>query len=179
MAEEDTDEKPRKKGFSFLKIFLFVILPLLITSGTVTGLYLAGVFGAGESQAVSEDGGDGEEAAQNSDEEKGAEGPAIYVSLDPPFVVNFADSGNARFLQITVEVMTRDPKVEEHVKHNMPAIRNNLVMLFSSQTTDSVSSLEGKEALREETLTSIQDILETETGDPGIEAVYFTSFVMQ
>lgn len=178
MAEEDTDEKPKKKGFSFLKLFLFVILPLLITSGTVTGLYVAGVFGGGDTQATSEDG-ESTDASQDGEEDKGTEGPALYISLDPPFVVNFADSGNARFLQITVEVMTRDPKVEEHVKRHMPAIRNNLVMLFSSQTTESVSSLEGKEALREETLSSIQEILETETGEPGIEAVYFTSFVMQ
>ena len=49
----------------------------------------------------------------------------------------------------------------------------------SSQTYDSVSTLEGKEALREEALSVIQEILEEETGDPGVEAVYFTSFVMQ
>lgn len=178
MAEDDTDEKPKKKGFSFLKLFLFVILPLLITSGTVTGLYLGGVFGGGDEHVASEDG-ENTDAAQDGEEDKGTEGPAMYVSLDPPFVVNFANSGNARFLQITVEIMTRNPQVEEQVKRHMPAIRNNLVMLFSSQTTESVSSLEGKEALREETLASIQEILEAETGDPGIEAVYFTSFVMQ
>lgn len=178
MADEDADEKPKKKGFSFLKLFLFVILPLLITSGTVTGLYVAGVFGGGDTQATSEDG-ESADAGQDGEEDKGEAGPAIYVALDPPFVVNFADTGSARFLQITVEVMTRNPKVEEDVKRHMPAIRNNLVMLFSSQTTESVGTLEGKEALRDETLASIQDILETETGDPGIEAVYFTSFVMQ
>ncbi|VAX05680.1 hypothetical protein MNBD_GAMMA19-792, partial [hydrothermal vent metagenome] len=38
---------------------------------------------------------------------------------------------------------------------------------------------EGKETLREEALEVVQQILEEETGDPGIEAVYFTSFVMQ
>jgi len=75
--------------------------------------------------------------------------------------------------------MSRHKEVEEQVKNHMPVIRNNLVLLFSSQTYDSVSTLEGKEALREEALTVIQKILEEETGDPGIEAVYFTSFVMQ
>jgi flagellar FliL protein len=80
---------------------------------------------------------------------------------------------------VTVEVMTRNNQVEQQIRTHMPVIRNNLVLLFSSQTYEAVSTLEGKEALREEALTVIQKILEEETGDPGIEAVYFTSFVMQ
>ncbi|MBN4079189.1 flagellar basal body-associated FliL family protein, partial [Beggiatoa alba] len=91
----------------------------------------------------------------------------------------FASQGKARFLQITVEVMTRDVTVPDKVKLHMPVIRNNLMLLFSDQSYDSVSTLEGKESLREEALEVVQQILEEETGDPGIEAVYFTSFVMQ
>jgi flagellar FliL protein len=75
--------------------------------------------------------------------------------------------------------MTRDPAVTDLVTLHMPVIRNNLMLLFSNQTYDTVSTLEGKEALREEALEVIQQILEEETGDPGVEAVYFTSFVMQ
>src|SRR4051812_1231649 len=36
--------------------------------------------------------------------------PAIYIAFDPPFVVNFEDKGVVRFLQVTVQAMTRDPK---------------------------------------------------------------------
>jgi len=39
--------------------------------------------------------------------------------------------------------------------------------------------MEGKEALSEEAPEVVQQRLEEETGDPGIEAGYFTSFVMQ
>lgn len=178
MAEEEdeVEEKP-KKGFSFLKLFLFGILPLLIISGTVTGLYLGGVFEHKAASADSQNADDQSADAGDSGEEK--QSPAIYISLDPAFVVNLTGGGSARFLQITVDVMTRDSKVEGLVKTHMPAIRNNLVMLFSSQTAETVSSLEGKEHLRSEALKVIQEILENETGDPGIEAVYFTSFVMQ
>lgn len=174
MADEENTEVKEKKGISGLKLFLIVILPILLMSGTGAGLYFAGVFGGGDA-AVSEEGDDAE--ATGDEEEVVA--AAIYVPLEPPFVVNFADAGDARFLQITVEVMTRDPLVQGYVTTHMPAIRNNLVLLYSSQTSESVSTLEGKETLREETLSAIQEILETETGDPGIESVYFTSFVMQ
>ena len=75
--------------------------------------------------------------------------------------------------------MTRDPAVEEELKRHMPVIRNNLVLLFSSKTSSELVTAEGKQALQNEALSSIQKVLEDETGNKGIEAVYFTSFVMQ
>jgi len=178
MADDDKDqEKP--KGSMVTKILLFGVLPLMTAIVLVVGgLFIAGVLpgGGGDHAAVAE----GHDSA-DAEEEGGstADMPAIYIPIDPAFVVNFASQGRARFLQITVEVMTRDPKVVEHVEQHLPVIRNNLMLLFSSQTYDSVSTLEGKETLREEALAVIQQILEEETGDPGVEAVYFTSFVMQ
>jgi flagellar FliL protein len=161
--EEETAAAPKRSG---LKIALIIIIPLLLISSTVAGLYLGGVFGGGAGD-------------EHGEEEEKVIAPAMYIPLDPAFVVNFAEGSKARFLQVTVEVMTRNPQVEEHIRTHMPVIRNNLVLLFSSQTYEGVSTLEGKEVLREEALTVIQKILEEETGDPGIEAVYFTSFVMQ
>jgi flagellar FliL protein len=80
---------------------------------------------------------------------------------------------------VTVEVMSRQEKVIEAVKHHLPVIRNSLVFLFSSQDAAVISSREGKENLRQQVLVEIQHILEEQIGEPGIEDVYFTSFVMQ
>lgn len=188
MVDEDEEieiEKP--KGSIITKILLFGVLPLMTAVVLVVGgLFIAGVL-PGESKSATSTEEGGEEAADDEDTEEGDEEdgeeegimPAVYIPIDPAFVVNFASQGKARFLQITVEVMTRGAEVPDQVKLHMPAIRNNLVLLFSAQTFDSVSTLEGKEGLREEALEVIQEILEEETGDPGIEAVYFTSFVMQ
>ena len=35
-------------------------------------------------------------------------GPALYIGLDPPFVTNFEAEQLVRFLQITVQLMSRD-----------------------------------------------------------------------
>ncbi len=175
MADDDKDqEKP--KGSMVTKILLFGVLPLMTAIVLVVGgLFIAGVLpGGGGHAAVEEAHGGGEDEAEST-----AGLPAVYIPIDPAFVVNFASQGRARFLQITVEVMTRDPKVPEHIEQHLPVIRNNLMLLFSSQTYDSVNTLEGKEVLREEALSVIQEILQEETGDAGVEAVYFTSFVMQ
>ena len=169
MAEdEDGGAQSSNKG---LKIAIILLSVLLLVGATVAGLFFAGVFGGG---------GNGEE--QTADEEATEEvaaGPPVYVPVKPAFVVNFQDTQKAKFLQITMEVMTRDPSVPALIDMHMPAIRNNLMLLYSSQSYDKVSTLEGKEGLREEALSVIQEILEEETGNPGIEAVYFTSIVMQ
>ena len=52
-------------------------------------------------------------------------------------------------------------------------------MLFSSQDPQALNTRDGKEKLRDETLSEVQKVLKRETGSPGVENVFFTSFVMQ
>ncbi|MDA8362283.1 MAG: flagellar basal body-associated FliL family protein [Gammaproteobacteria bacterium] len=103
----------------------------------------------------------------------------LYLALDPPFVVNFQGQTGLRFLQVTIEVMAHNVAAIKDVKKYMPHIRNNLVMLLSSQTFADLGTLAGKEKVRAEALAEIQKIMQEETGSPQISAVYFTSFVMQ
>lgn len=105
--------------------------------------------------------------------------PAQYFALEPAFVVNLADPGGDRYLQVEVQLMSRVPKMEEVLKLHMPVIRNRLLLLFSQQTADGVRSREAKEALQAEALKEVQLVLTQATGAPGVEALYFTSFVTQ
>ena len=59
------------------------------------------------------------------------------------------------------------------------AIRDGIIMLFSTKTEDDLLLAEGKEKFRAEILKEIRDTLEELTGTPGVEAVYFSNFVMQ
>ncbi len=185
--DKNDDGGGKSKGSLVTKILLFGVLPLMTVIVLVVGtLFFAGVLSGGGDHAAdtaAEDGaGDGEDGGHEDEGHAEGDGeilPAIYLPIDPAFVVNFASQGKARFLQVTVEVMTRDSLMPDQITLHMPVIRNNLMLLFSSQSYDGVSTLEGKETLREEALEVVQQILEEETGDPGIEAVYFTSFVMQ
>ena len=106
--------------------------------------------------------------------------PPLYVALDPPFVVNFEGEQLVRFLQITVQVMTRDPASVELVKANDPVIRNDLLLLFANQKYEVVAARAGKEKLRSDALAAIRHVVESSGGKADhIEQVYFTSFVMQ
>jgi flagellar protein FliL len=105
---------------------------------------------------------------------------AIYYKFDPAFVVNFGTEGNTRYLQITLEAMSRDPKVIEEIKNNEPAIRNDLVLLFSAQQYESLVAPAGKEQLRQATLEAVRKAIAAEGArGEAVEGVYFTSFVIQ
>ena len=106
--------------------------------------------------------------------------PPLYVALDRPFVVNFQGDQVVRFLQVTVQVLTREPETVELLKVNDPVVRNDLLFLFGNQKYDVVAQNEGKEKLRQDALKSIRHVVETNGGkSDSIENVYFTSFVMQ
>jgi flagellar FliL protein len=114
------------------------------------------------------------------DKKKEPKPPAVYVKFEPPFVVNFEAKGMTRFLQVSVEVMTRDPHTADLIKENDPMMRNDLLMLLGSQTYETISTREGKEKLRGEALQTVAKIITDEGGDAEkVEQLYFTSFVMQ
>ena len=123
--------------------------------------------------------GDAQAGAEEEANPDGTPMVATYFDFEQAFVVNFQDEGQLRYLQITVSVMTKDPKTVEHVKRHMPLIRNNLVMLFSGQTREAILSREGKEKIRKDAEAEVQKILKEQSGKSGIKSLYFTSFVMQ
>jgi len=165
MAEE------QEKSSSKLKWIVIIGVALLVLVGTVvTTLLLTGVLGGEEPKAKEE-----------AKTEQKAEAPKkpIYFPLKPEFTVNFQDSRTAHYMQVSVQVLTYDPKVVEAMKAHDPVIRNNLLLLFSQQNADQLKTRQGKEQLRELVEAEISKVLEERTGSDGVEDVYFTSFVMQ
>lgn len=122
-------------------------------------------------------GGGEAKAEEHKEEHKAA---AQYIALEPPFVVNFDAGASARFLQVAVQLMTRSPELGEFIKAHDPAIRNDLLLLLGNQKVEDVNTREGKEKLRGEALETVRNILTAEGAKAEeLEAVYFTSFVMQ
>lgn len=160
-----------EKSAAGSKLLLMVLLAMLLAGGAAAGTYFA-MKGAGA----------GSDPVEAGDAKKKAESklPPLYVKLDPPFVSNFESKGLVRFLQVTVEVMTRDAATADKIKQHDPMIRNDLLMLFGTQQYETIISREGKERLRAEALETVAKIVEQEGGDgTKVEQLYFTSFVMQ
>lgn len=105
--------------------------------------------------------------------------PALYLPLDPAFVVNFHGQQSPAYLQVGVTLMAHDAAAIDAAKNAGPVVRNALVLLFSNQSYAELSSTAGKQKLREEALQAVQKVVQGSLGRPGIDALYFTSFVMQ
>ena len=168
MAEnEDLDLDAKKSSGNKKNIIMYVVIGLLLIGVSVTStmLMLGGQGGGGQK-------------AEGEGKEEVEKGEALYMPLET-MVVNFGGNSQARFLQVDIQVMTRKQEVKEAIETHMPIIRNDLLLLLSNQKYEVVSTLEGKEKLREQVLQTIQEDLK-EQGEPdAVEAIYFTSFVMQ
>jgi flagellar FliL protein len=161
-APEGADDKPKGKS----KLILILIAAVVVLAGGGVGAW----YFLGHSSSK----------GKPAHVEKKPALPAQYVALDPPFVVNFEATQLVRFLQITVQIMTREPEVVELIKANDPVIRNDLLLLFGNQKYEVIATREGKEKLRLDALESVRKVVKQSGGKPeAVEAVYFTSFVMQ
>ncbi len=170
MADDNIELAPAPAGMSKKKVIVILAAAVLVAvGGTLGGLFAMGILPPKAPEAQAE----AAEPVEEPPEE------AVYIALDPPFTVNFAGQGSTGYLQLSLQAMTRDPDIEDQVMLHLPVIRNDLMLLFGSKSSSELASREGKEALQAEVLASIQGVLERETGAPGVEAVYFTSFVMQ
>lgn len=106
---------------------------------------------------------------------------AIYYAIDEPFTINFLNQSNnkARYLQIKVTLKSIDQAAIDGAEQNLPMLQDALLDLFSDQSHEQVSSIEGRQALQQNTLETVKSLLKEETGNDAIDAVYFTSFILQ
>ena len=192
MANEDeldldtTKQKAGGKG----KLIMIIVLVVLLTTGSIFAvLYFTGNLGGGEAKS---------DKASDADEEKETKElvikPAFYYELQPAFVVNFEDKTQAAYLQIEMQLMSRDKTVNAQITKHMPVLRNNILLILSAQKYEEVKSRQGKEHLQAKVLEAVREIIgtamqeqmqkesdtEVKVSDvPNVEQVYFTSFIMQ
>lgn len=168
--QEEELELAEGGGVSRKRLFIIIAVVLVVVlAGGGAGIYYSGMLSGDGTMAAA----DGEAAAAKAPE------PAIYVSLDPPFTVNLKGESRAKYLQIAMQVLTRDPAVEQAIKTHGPVIRNNLVLLLGDKTSQDLEDRKGKERLQREIVTTIRGVIEEATGKTGVEDVLFTTFVMQ
>ncbi len=148
------------------KWITIIIAVVLVIAGAGAGAFLGPFFHAAPSKKAVE--------------KVVVKGPPIYLGLDPPFVVNFEADQAVRFLQITVQVMSRDQPTLDLLKANDPVVRNDLLLLFGNQKYATISTSAGKEKLRGDALETVRKVVASSGGKPElVESIYFTSFVMQ
>lgn len=165
-ADAPADAKP-KKSKKLLFIIIGVVVLALVGGGAAFFLM---------KKNHGEDG--GEDGAPAAEEAHAAEpapkhdpkAPPTFLPLDA-MVVNLADDGGNRFVQLAITLQLDDPKIAEDMKIYMPAIRNGILMLISQRTAERILSVEGKEDLTQDIIGEISAVMGYDYEDPRGEAV--------
>lgn len=105
-------------------------------------------------------------AANEGAKESEAEAGVKYIEMTPKFTVNLAEP--KKFLLINVQLLVEGAGTIAAVKRHMPALRHELIMLYSGKPSEEIQTMEQREALRKETTEVIRKTLEKmEKGDKG------------
>ena len=110
-------------------------------------------------------------------EEEEAVQPSIeYLEMAPKFTVNLA--GHRKYLMINVQLMIEGRPNLEKIRKHMPALRHELIMLYSGRDEAELATTEQREALRQETIEVIRTTLDKYENSDGFRDVFFTEFLV-
>ncbi|MDD0840097.1 flagellar basal body-associated FliL family protein [Curvibacter sp. HBC61] len=180
----DAKEKPKSKK-------------MIIIGGAVALLLIVGG-GAGwfvmSKKNADEEGGEEKAPAAAPVAHDKPKAPPTYLPLEN-MVVNLADAGGERFVQLGVTFEISDPKAADQVKAYLPAIRNQILILVSQTSSEDLLKREGKEKLATEILNESSRILGYDPDDEEespkkkkkkvrkpespLTAVLFANFIVQ
>lgn len=167
----DTADQQNEKGG--MKKIIIIVVALLVVGGAAAFFMMGG--DSSESTA------DGavevvEEVVEEEEDEDEKE--PIYQALVKDFVVTFGEGEDIRYLQLSLEVMSYDQEVIDKIETNLPAVRNNLIMLIGGQSYDDLKTNDGKEKLRKEIIGAVRKAARLKPKQK-LEDAFYTGFVLQ
>ncbi|AIG05457.1 flagellar basal body-associated protein FliL [Pseudomonas fluorescens] len=167
MAKSDDAATVPVAGKGKLKMILLIVVALLLAIGVSVGATWYFMHSAQNKPVPA------------SDPVTNVKQPAIFEQMLPAFVANYNQNGRQRYLQVSISLLARNQADLDALKVHMPVIRNNLVMLFSGQSFDSLATPVGQEMLRQKVTASVQEVAQKELGKVVVEQALFTNFVLQ
>jgi len=167
MVENEVENGDEKKSS---KKMIIIGLVILLLAGAGAGYY----FFMGNSEELDSE--VSEEVIEEEDEEASDD---IYYDMKKSLIVNFPKDSGASLIQVSVSLLVKGEETIEALKKHEPMIRNNLLMAISAKGSKNLMTIEGKEALRDEMLKVVGEVMEKMTKKNKVTNIFFTSFVMQ
>lgn len=187
MSEETP---PRPKGRK-LKSIALVAAAMIAVAGTAAGatFYFFGASHEAPEEDLSkpqlrprEDVSDDDVERATAAARRGRVDPRVFQATYIPIKDNFTANlkGGGAFVQIGLALSTYyDDRVVQNVETHQLAIRSAVLMTLSEQDPVLMTTAEGKEQLKRQLASAINQVLEQREGFGGIDNVYFTSLVTQ
>lgn len=199
----NSDNKDSKKSSKIILFgFIGVTCVLMITLGMLATLLISGGKNQEQSQQVAaknvehkqerkeekkeehkeekkeEKKSEGGHEGKEGDNELSSDTPQFY-QVRPSIVITLPSSGRTRYVSLDIDLMTHSTSSLKKIEAYAPLIKNNLIDLLSKQSFEEMITEEGKKNIRKQALTTLQALMTEQAGDPTIEQVLFTSFIVQ
>ena len=111
-----------------------------------------------------------------ADDEETVEPVLEYLEMSPKFTVNL--DKRKKYLAVSVQLLVEGEGYVEKVKKHMPALRHELIMIYSGRPVSELQTMEQREALRQETKKVITQVLDKYSNSDGFRDVFFTEFLV-
>lgn len=180
-ATADAPEAPKKKGKKLLFVIIGVVV--LAIAGAAAALFVL-------KKNTAEDEYEEDEPVAQVKHADPKSAPT-FLPLEN-MVVNLADAGGNRYIQIGLTLQLQDSATGDAVKAYMPSIRSQILVLLSRRTGDEVLSAEGKDKLGKDIIAAVSGVMGYQVEDAEdsgkkkrrgpanpVQAVLFSSFIVQ
>ena len=192
MADEDTEVEGKKKS-PLIKIIAIALVAILLLVGAVFGtLLVTGFFDKKDSLAAEAQLKALEEQAAAANNPASDAGPKKvtkdtpqltrfenhYMELEKDMLANLTNS--RKVIQVQLAIMTHyDERVFKNVKKHEFALRSAALDVMRQTTDADLNEADFRKNLAEKIRIELNAVLEKYEDFGGIEAVFFTSFVVQ
>lgn len=172
--ENDGSVEKKPKGNMVLIIVIVLLVVLLIGGGVAAFLMLSG--GHEEEATATAP----QTPSSSTEKKKTPKRSTDHLVVGPmypmaQFVVNLLSESGNRFLKVAIDLELSDAKLQPEIDHKKSLIRDIIIRTFSSKTFEEISTIKGKDKLKDEVLDKINENL----SDGYIKNIYFTDFVVQ
>lgn len=112
-----------------------------------------------------------------ADEEEKPASTSVYFPLKPKFIVNL--QGKRHYLRAEIQLKLKDSDVKAIAAQHNAAIRHALILTLSDQKVEDITTMEGRENLRQKAADAVKEALKTYAESEGVEDLFFTDYVAQ
>lgn len=169
MADKENEETTKKSGGNTILIIIIALLVLLLIGGGLAAFLLLDS--------------DDEIAAPAPTQGMTAQASARssnMLSIGPvypmeQFIVNLLSESGSRYLKVTLDIELDSEKLAAEMDAKHSAIRDIIIRILSAKTYEEISTLKGKDRLKDEIVSKINEILT----DGRVRNIFFTDFVIQ
>ncbi|WP_025209898.1 flagellar basal body-associated FliL family protein [Hippea sp. KM1] len=189
-AQAENQEGGKKKGKGKLLIIIIAVVVLVVVGVVVKMFVLGGSKGKEKPKEAHKAQAAHEQAKEEPEPEPGPvveDAPINESHLTPvvigPIIVNLADVGGDRYLKVKLVLLeakkAAKKEKEEGEKTGISledaVVRDTIISVLSAKTSDDLLSVSGKEELKNELVSAINQALHRNL----VKKIYFLTFIIQ